>query len=391
LTIRYGVQNSGNILPSSGTVRLEIKAPDKERPLYTKQFPLAFGIKTIEIQNPDLKQGSYKLYLTASAAADQLRDEFLLSEKPLTVSGPVHASRLNTPFPRVLVWLGRDGRIVEQAVSEALVKQAFEQKDLYYKVVDSEEEFSSQAMTGIFNAYILLEPQEMPLKAGLLKDKIDHGDGIVIIGSGRTAQNLAEDLGFTFQEATTKKSPVIINFNEHAGLGLSGTMPVSGKILYPRKKGTTSAAVYSSPKQPAALIDLSRKGKLLVMPISLSQSAYHAGTTGLYSLVLRSAGVFAAGDTLDAAGPGTGVLSISSPEAPCFARIREVLPPGSIVLWTSADGKAEKNIITFEVKADKEPRTLMYLYRPSLENSSSPAAEIYYQCGDTFMSQGKME
>lgn len=392
-TVRYKIKNAGNI-PPSGTVRLEIIPAEPGRPpVYSKQFPLMIGESSVVIDSPEFREGVYKVRLTASAANAEhhLTREFTLAEQTTSVSGPLDVRRVGSSFPRVLLWLGREGRLARQAVSETIVKQAFEQEDLYYKTVDSEEDFVSQAMTGTFNTYVLFEPQEMPAKTDWLKDRLERGQGVVIIGSGEITRAVAEEFGFTFEESSAGKGPDMLTLTENTGLGLSGNLPVNGKTLYPQKRGTKSAAVYSSSNKPAALIDVSYKGKIVLMPLSLSESAFQGGPVPLYSLVVRKAAFFAAPETEEAGGHAAGQLAVSSPGGPTKARVREVLPSGSQVLWTNADGKGDKNTITYELKADREPRKLLYLYQPSVSQKGSPVTEIYYECGGAFMSQGKMD
>lgn len=393
VSLRYEIKNAGNIFPSSGTIHLRITPVASEQPLYSKQFPLEIGKKTVNIDSIDLKQGIYRITLAATVENKQynVKREFTLAEQPLTVSGPIRAVRQTSAFPRVLVWLGREGRVVEQAVAETIVKQAFEHEDAYVRTIDSEEDFFAKAMTGLFNTYVLFEPQEMPRKTDWLKNRLERGDGIVLIGSGETARTLAQDFGFTFEETSSKKETATLTFTDGSGLGLSGNMPVSGKTVSPRKKGATSAAIYSGSNRPAALVDPTHKGKLVVMPFSFSRSAFEGGPTQIYSLVLKKSAFFAAPETDSTGGPVAGSISISSPDNPVNARIRENLPPGSAILWSNAESKTVQNTITWELKAEKEPRRLLYLYQPPSSGKVSPAAEILYQCNGAFVSQGKVE
>jgi hypothetical protein len=47
--------------------------------------------------------------------------------------------------------------------------------------------------------------------------------------------------------------------------------------------------------------------------------------------------------------------------------------------------------MTFEVTAEQEPRSLLYLFRPAAGGARSSSSEVFHQCGGDFVSQGKIE
>lgn len=388
----YRIKDTGTVSPSSGTVRFEIFAAGREKPVYEKQFPLSLGDQKLSVDTREFSKGVYRALLSASLANQRyrLRKELMLAERNFSVTSPVEATRISTAFPRVLVWLGRDARAVEQALSETIIRQAFSQEDIYYKIVDTEQDFSAHAMTGMFNAYVLFETAEMPAKMDWLQGRLEHGQGIVVIGSGEIARSVGEYFGFVYDEAPVKNQPGMISFTGKS-MDLSGNMPLSGKILFPRKKGSATAALYAPKGKPAVLVDTREKGKLMIMPLSLSRSAFAAGDTGLYSLVLRKSAFFVTPETDEPGGVTAGHLSVTSTTGPVKARIRELLPPGSKVLWTNAEGKADNNKIMYEVKADKDAKKLLYLYQPAAAEKPSASAEISYECNGVFVNQGKTE
>jgi hypothetical protein len=392
-TIRYRIRNEGNVFPSSGTCRIEILLPKTEKTLFSKTVPLVMGDATVTVDTLDMPESRAILRLTASTVNEQykLSREFRLVERPLTISGPVAAARTFAPFPRVLIWAGREGRIVEQAVSDTIINQAFQEENLYYKIVDSEEHFSSAAMTGMFNIYVLFEPDELPSNAAWLRERLERGQGVVIIGAGESARALAEKFGISLEEVTGKKGSSVLAFTRDGGIGLSGTLPVTGKILSPRKRGAVTIAVDEISGLPAALVDPSHKGRLVVMPLSFSSSAFKSGTTALYSLALRTTALSTAPEEDGAGGPVAGGISLSARAGEVRTRIRETLPAGSTVLWTNAGGKAGTDSILYEVTAGPEPAKLLYLYQPPKTGGNPPAAEVSYDCNGIFVSQGKVE
>jgi hypothetical protein len=391
-TLHSGVANRGNIAPSSGTIGFEFVPPTGDgKPLYSKKFPYGPGLKSYVIDSVDLPAGSYTLRMTASLSNDKhaISREFVLAEQPVKIAGPVEVQKVKTLFPRILLWLGREGRVVEQAVSENIVKQAFEQENLYYKVVDSEDTFRALAMSGIFNTYVLLEPQEMP-EADWLKERIERGHGVVIIGSGEISRALAEKFEFSLEELSAKQPPSMITFRDGADTGLSGTMPLSGKAFSPGKQGAKPAAFYSPSDLPAALLDHSGKGKLLLMPLSLSRSAYQGGTPALYGMVLRRMVLSAAPNGDEPDGAVCGGFLVSSAQGPVKAVIKKTLAAGDRVLWTNADGVVKQNSLSYEMTAVKEPRSLLYLYQPSAVGSGGEV-EAFFECNGKLLSQGKVE
>lgn len=387
----YRIKSTGTISPSSGTVRLEIFPPGREKPLYEKQFPLSLGDQKVSVDTREFPAGVYRARLSVSVgnARYRMSRELILAEQSFSVTTPVEVARVNAAFPRVLVWFGRDARIVEQALSETIIRQAFAGEDVYYKMVDTEQDFAAHAMTGMFNTFVLFEPGEMPEKMDWLKDRIEHGQGMVVIGSSEIVRSIGEYFGFAYEEAPAKNQPGMIGFTGK-GMDLSGNMPVSGRILYPRKKGSAAAAMYAPAGKPAALVDAREKGKMMIMPLSLSRSAFAAGDTGLYSIVLRKSAFFVTPETDEPGGMTAGQLSVSSTSGPVKTQIRELLPAGSKTLWTNAGGKADDNKITYEVNADRDAKKLLYLYHPG-PGKQAASAEVSYECDGVFVNQGKIE
>lgn len=389
-TIKADLKNAGNV-SASGTVRVEARAPGEGEALLVRNFPLAAGAQNVKIDRLDLPHGKLTLRLTASAASDQfkLSRELVLAERDLTVKGPVEVKRLTGTFPRVLVLRGTESRRVEQAVADAMLQQAFDQEESFLKIVESEEEFTSQAMTGMFNVYVLFEPHEM-VKAGWLKERIARGQGVLIIGTGAAPVSIAQDLGFSFKDLPDKKSGATLAFSDNSPLGLTGTLPVTGKGLEVSKTGARPAAVFSSTNQPAMLVDATGKGKVIVMPLPVSHSAYEDGTSALYSLVLKKAGILLTPEEDDGA-VLSGALSLSSPGGPVSARVAEALPAGATALWSNLESKASGTTVTYRVQADRDPKRLLYVYQAPAGERRTGSAEVFFECDGRYISQGKVE
>lgn len=390
-TMRYRVQSTGNIQPSAGSHTLEIRAKGGAQPVYAKQLPAGADQKTVTIDAMDFPRGNYTISLKASAVNQQygISKDFSLGERSFTVAGPLDVRRNDAKFLRVLVWTGQSGIPVDQAVAEKIVTQAFDQENIYYRIVDRADDFIAQAATGAFNAFVLFETTEMLEKTDWLRNRIESGYGLVIIGSGEKTRAVAESLDYRFEEEAPDTT-TLIALSGDSGLGLSGTIPASGRILSPWLKGAATAAEFTGSRHSAAIIGKRGKGTAIVMPFSFTRSARDSGTTSLYSLLLRSTVNAAAPKEGEPGGTAAGELSVSSPSGSARARLVETLPAGSRVIWTNG-GVASGSKITYEFTSDPEPRILMYLFQPGNGKMESPSAEAFFECNGKFVSQGKVE
>ncbi len=307
-----------------------------------------------------------------------------------TASHPVAAALVHpSSFPRILVWLPQERRVVEQALSETIVRQGLDRGELYYKIVDDVDAFEGAARSGVFNVCVIFEPQETVLRTALLKGLIRRGQGIVVVGAGAGARAAADELGVALEEPLPKKMPDRMTFAANPGINLSGSISISGKVLYPRKQGSVTVAAYEKPDRPAALLDMAEKGRLLAMPFSLTASAYRAGSSAPYSLLLRAAVLAVVSDKPGPGGPEAEGVTIASPSGqPVSTRVKVTVSPGSRVLWANAGGRIEGNTISFEVQANRIPRNLYYLYMPKAAGQTASSAEIFAEQDGKYLSQG---
>jgi hypothetical protein len=80
------------------------------------------------------------------------------------------------------------------------------------------------------------------------------------------------------------------------------------------------------------------------MPFSFTRSALDLGSTSLYSLLLRSAVLGAVPVTDKQTGVSSVELLVSAPSGTVRAHVVETLPPGTRVIWTTAEGTVKNNI-----------------------------------------------
>ena len=392
LTIAYRVRNAGNLPPTNGTVKIEIRSAGMGQIVYAQQLPFALDARTNRIDKVAFPRGAYTVTLRASAANQRLgvTADFLLAEQPLTVGGPVEVKRSDAALPRVLIWSGGENTsAIEQAIMEKILKEAFDSESVYLRTVSTPEDFANQALTGRYNVYLIFEISGMLDAADAIRTVLARGHGVVLAGSGERARLMAEALDFRFGDPLPPGT-ASITFPPDSALGITGTVPVSGRVLTPRKKG--AAAVAALPDgRPAILLDRRDKGRIISMPFSLAQSALNTGTTTLYSLLLRSA-VLAVVPEHEERGTIFPVqLTVSSPTGPVKARILETLPPGAKVVWTSVKSTIRQNTLTFEMTADTEPQKVLYLIERGDAAGAGTATEVISECDGRFVSQGQMQ
>lgn len=392
LNIQYSVENTGTVPVSGGQLIIEIKSAVTGQSVFTRQLPFTLEPGSLMIENVDFPQGAYTIILKASAWNGELQitRDFTLAKQALTVTPPILVEKGNAARNRVLVWLSRTGAVVQQAFAEKILKQAFEDENFRYATVDSAEDFTNQAMSGEFNTLVLFESDELLERTDWLTNMLLRGQGIVIIGSEDRTRMVAETFGFKFREAPPAAGATLL-LTEDSGMGLLGTIPVSGRILQPQKKGAKAAALFTGDKKPAILIDNAGKGRVIVMPFSFTRSALDTGSTSLYSLLLRTAVLNVSPGNDEQTGISSMELLVSAPSGPVKARIVETLPQGTRVFWASAEGTIKNNTILFDLTADDEPQKLQYWYKPPAGNKTPAFTEIFYECNGKLVRQGKIE
>ncbi len=391
-TITYRAGSAGNVPPTNGSLKIEIRSSDRGQVVYAKQVPLWPSSGKIAIGKVEFPRGSYLLTLRGMAVNRQkgLTADLQLAQQPLTVEGPVQVVRARGSVPRVLVWAGgEDSTTIERALADKIVKDAFDGEGVYVKTVSTAQDFGNEAATGRYTVYALIEVHELLNVDRVLKSALTRGSGVVIVGSGDRTRSIAESLGFRFGTPVAGNSEYI-TFPSGSVIGLTGTLPVSGRILPPRKDGAKPVALFSDGR-PAVLLDAGAGGTVVLVPFPITRSALDAGMTSLYSLFLRSAVLAAEPRREGGTGVASSQLLVSSPTGPVSARIAEILPPGAKVLWTSIPAESKNGMITFELTADREPVRIMTLYEPVGRGEAKTTIEVFSECEGRFVSQGKTE
>ena len=391
-TIQYKATNTGNLPVSSGTLKIDIKGPNAAQPLFSRQLPFTETTSSLTMDSVELSQGTYTVQLKAAVTnqTQKISRDLLLAERALIVKGPLTVLRSGAPFPRVLVWQGSAGSTLERALSEEIVKQAFEQAGYYARIVSNATDFAAQAMSNLFNIYVLFETNEsLPHSDWLLK-RLQQGQGLVLIGSDAGIRTAAEAFGFTFKEGKANEDNALLTVAQSMGFGLSGTIPVTGMVREARKKGATPTATLNNTGQPAILIDRSEGGTIMLAPFSFVRSSRDAGTVPLYSLLLRNT-VLQALPTSEHGENISREIELFSSSGPVRAKIFETLPAGATLLWQNQGTRLENNALTLELTVDQELPALQYVFTPHTSGKNQSTTEVFYECNGTFVSQGRME
>ncbi len=304
---------------------------------------------------------------------------------------PVEVKRGTGPLLRILLWTGKSGNPVEKALAELIVKQAFEDDGIYYRTSASSADFSDQAASGLFNVFVMFEADERLENLEVLRDQVSRGKSVIIIGSEDQSRLLAESFGFRIREGSSRQGGSSLAFTGDPGLGLGGTIPVSGPLLLPQKPGASPAAVYSDNRKPAVLIDAVGSGRAIVMPFSIIRSAREAGTTPVYSLLLRAAVRSAAPEGTDQGRVLGEELTVTSSVDHIRTRLLVTLPQGARLLGVSLDGTLKNNTILFELTAEQYPQKRQYLYEQPGGGNNRPLVELFYESDGKMVGGGKVE
>ncbi len=384
-SIQYNVKSAGNVEPTTVGLDAEIRPHGSDRPAARFGLTYGRGRRSLTIERLMLPSGRYTLSLKAVAANKEhnISREFVLAEHPLIVSAPVEIVESSGATPRVLVWSGRHEAPVRSALSETILRHAYDGRGIYYRVVDNVEDFENQAMTGIFNVYILLEQDAMLTGSQWLKENVERGNGLVIIGDGDRSIATMAEFGFRPGSVMTDETRVI-SFAKEVGATLSGTAPVSGPIVRMEKKGARAVAVVGEKGTPAIVTDSLGKGRVTVMPFSIIRSALDTGALPLYGLMLGSLTDFVAPEHDDPHGPVTGGFVISSPSGPVKTKVVDTLPKPSRIIWSDGQGTIKDDTITYEITADPTHRRVTYIYETE-DRSRKVSRRVLYECNGKFV------
>jgi hypothetical protein len=304
---------------------------------------------------------------------------------------PVEVKRGIGPLLRILLWTGKSGSPLEKALAELIVKQAFEEDGIYYRTSASSADFADQAASGLFNVFVLFEADERLENLDALRDQVSRGKSVIIIGSEDQSRLLSEFFGFHVREGSSRDGGSSLAFTGDPVLGLGGTIPVSGPLLLPQKPGAAPAAVYSDSRKPAVLIDAIGSGRAIVMPFSIIRSAREAGTTPVYSPLLRAAVRSAAPEGTDQGKVLSEELTVTSSVDHVRTRLLVTLPQGARPLGASPDGTLRNNTVLFELTAEQYPKKLQYLYEQPGGGNARPLVELFYESDGKMVSGGKIE
>jgi len=389
--VQLRARNTGNIPVSSGTLTIEVRAPGVDLPAFVRQLPLTLEEQRSTIDRLDLTAGNYRIALKVSVSNKEhnITREFIIAEQPLIVTGPLKIEPTGAAFPRVLLLTGNIGGAPARAALENMLRLAFQQEGIFYKIAGSPEEFSEQAMSGMFNVFVLLDVSEQMQDTRWLKDLVEQGQGMIISGSDETSKAIGNAFGFSFGGQISSSGAALV-ISEQSVLGFSGTIPVSGTVLLAKKSGAVPLALTADSRNPAILLDRTGTGKTVLMPFALINSSRESGTGDIYAVLLRNAAIAVTPERDEPGGFTAGGVSLSSLSGPVKARISVTLPGQSHFVWTNRQAVVREGTSTFELSAGEEPQKVLYLHTPA-PGAAKPVTEVFYECNGKYVSQGRVE
>jgi hypothetical protein len=391
-TIRYEVSSAGNVPPRHGSLRLEISSKLNGQVVFGRDVPFALRQGTAVIGNMGFPPGDYIVVLRGTASGDGggLEEDFLLAEQPLSVALPVEAKRLPANYPRVLLWAGMEGAAaIDRALAEKILKEAFDQEELYLTIVSTADDFAREARTGVHTSYVLLNPDSEQDTVPVIRQGLARRAGVLLIGSNDRSIAVAGALGFTFGKPLAAAGATI-SVPAGAVPGIAGTIPLSGTVLPPEKQGARPVAVFPESGRPAILLDSSAGGAIMVMPFSLTQSALTTGLTGMYAVLLRAAVQAVTPPLGSEGGVVAGQVQLSSRAEPVRAQLVVTMPGDAEFIWASHPADVHGATAVFNLTAEPAPRTVLYLFRLR-EAERKSSAEVLYECEGKYVSQGTVE
>jgi hypothetical protein len=387
-TITYDARSAGNVPVTEGTVKARIAPAASGQQSITKEAPFSQGAGSFRIGKLDLPSGNYTVQLTGSATNrnHKVTRETVMAEQPLSVTAPVSVRQNSSPVPRVLVLRSALEQGAKKVVTRKLLDDAFDREGIFHTVVDKPADFIGRAGSGLYNTFVLFEPDEMLDEIEDLKQRVQDGDGLIIVGEGRISMTIAESFGFTFAPALPDDTR-LLDVGGELRSALTGTLPVCGPLLPPARKGARSLAQLSGSGQPAMLIGSHGKGKVLVMPFSLTRSAAETGSIPLYGLLLCTALPSVQPEQDSPGGIIARELTVTAAEGSARTRIIDRLPEGAQVMQ-SGDAVVKNGAIVYDVTAEAKPKRLLYLYRLPTGSIGPVSREVQYECGGNFISEG---
>jgi len=286
------------------------------------------------------------------------------------------------------VWSGGEsGPTVERALSEKILREAIGDQGYFSKTVSSPEDFATEALSGLYTIYVLLDIDSTLDTADTLRAVLDRGHSVILAGSNARTRSLAEQLGIRFERLSNAS---YITFPAGSSLSLGGNIPFAGEGYSPSLKGAQNLAVFSN-DQPAILSGRAGTGTLMVFPVSLIRSALAAGTSGPYSLLLKSMILSAAPEQEEGASVSMGQITFTSPTGPVKTRIFVPLSEGAQLRWSSHKNSVKNGTAMFELTADETSQRITYLVQTAKPEVGKRPIDVQYECEGAFLSQGKME
>jgi hypothetical protein len=373
LTIACALTNNGNIDLPVGGVTAELI--DKNSGITVKEFSQPFPSiavlqnlsQELAIEKVEVQPGDYTVRVTALAA----EITFPIGEKSLKVLPPIEVTKGLSLAPRVLVFLGKGVRGIDDGedkneheddkekrliLAETTIRQALDGMGAYYAIVRDAKEFRAGLRSGLYNIHLLAGSKPLPdhLDAELA-ERINSGDGLVLSNYEKLEDEKFRGLAGVKRDGQLASKPRLLTLLD-SPMTHSGSYQLTGRVQKLRviSANTQIAAVMGDKggSYPALVLNPFGEGKVAVF-------AFTPDATLLQSAVGYTAP--ARVDVIPAV-PLPVEVSLKSLGTQFDLKVSETVDTALPILLTYPLGTIDQQKITWQFSlGSSETRKLSYL------------------------------
>lgn len=273
-------------------------------------------------------------------------------------------------------------------LNESIITDALNSIQAYYMILRDKKGFKEAMRSGIYNTFILVGrgPLEDHIDEELV-ERINSGEGLILINYEHLEDEKFRDVTGIKAEGTLSDKQRIVNLSL-SPVSQSGAVNISGKVkkltIQSAQVITAGAVTEGNENYPALVLNPYGKGKTIIFPFDLAESAKVNGTAP-YVQLLSSAVLYTAQQEIQ---PISGYplpveVDIKSIGADFDLKVLEKMSKGSLVLLNpqgvveeSADGQT----VTWEFHLGKDnTKRLFYLEKlPGDSGSYDLTTDAYY-------------
>lgn len=365
VAMSYTISNTGNTIINGVTVRVRIAdtATGEIVGTVTDQADLdilASISGSLTWTHTALDTGTYMVVYDAVLPDG---DEIPLGSSYIMVKKPYSTTISQSAGPRVLVWAESRGNI-------ELSKQALDESQVYYKLVNNRDDFMTELHTGKYTVYLLLDSSR-PLTGcddRELADEIAMGKGIVASGDGN-GDNL-KNLGLFGVKFTgyTPCNNYSVTLPAGSVLG-EALMLGTGKVQKVTLDGGTQLAEVISKKAatPGIVTNTYQNGKSVLFTFDIGSC------TGDTANVLKKAVELVSPAAELSCSYAEFEIKVKADTA-IGAELKLITPPEAELLWMSPEADAW----TFDTAAGQEYTLKVLMKLPETPGDYPVTVDSYY-------------